>query len=80
MPFSANSTSFGKGKLSILSLIPKLGTRLLYRLDAKVTALDAKSGKEMWTQTVVDYTQGSVITSPPVVAKNVIITGFGGGG
>jgi PQQ-dependent dehydrogenase (methanol/ethanol family) len=49
------------------------------RLDAKVTALDAKSGKEMWTQTVVDYTQGSVITSPPVVAKNVIITGFGGG-
>jgi PQQ-dependent dehydrogenase (methanol/ethanol family) len=49
------------------------------RLDAKVTALDAKTGKEMWTQTVVDYTQGSVITSPPVVAKNVIITGFGGG-
>ena len=49
------------------------------RLDAKVTALDAKSGKEMWTQTVVDYTQGSVITSPPTVAKNVIITGFGGG-
>ena len=49
------------------------------RLDAKVTALDAKSGKEMWTQTVVDFTQGSVITSPPVVAKNVIITGFGGG-
>ena len=49
------------------------------RLDAKVTALDAKTGKEVWTQTVVDYTQGSVITSPPVVAKNVIITGFGGG-
>jgi len=49
------------------------------RLDAKVTALDAKTGKEMWTQTVVDYTQGSVITSPPTVAKNVLITGFGGG-
>jgi PQQ-dependent dehydrogenase (methanol/ethanol family) len=49
------------------------------RLDAKVTALDAKTGKEVWTQTVVDYTQGSVITSPPTVAKNVIITGFGGG-
>ena len=49
------------------------------RLDAKVTALDAKSGKELWTQTVVDYTQGSVITSPPTIAKNVLITGFGGG-
>ena len=49
------------------------------RLDAKVTALDAKTGKEIWTQTVVDYTQGSVITSPPTIAKNVLITGFGGG-
>lgn len=49
------------------------------RLDAKVTALDAKSGKELWTTTVVDYTQGSVITSPPTIAKNVLITGFGGG-
>jgi glucose dehydrogenase len=25
---------------------------------------------------VVDYTQGSVITSPPTVAKNVVITGY----
>ena len=49
------------------------------RLDAKVTALDAKTGKEIWTSTVVDYTQGSVITSPPTIAKNVLITGFGGG-
>ena len=49
------------------------------RLDAKMTALDAKTGKELWTSTVVDYTQGSVITSPPTAAKNVIITGFGGG-
>jgi len=49
------------------------------RLDAKLTALDAKTGKELWTSTVVDYTQGSVITSPPTAAKNVIITGFGGG-
>ena len=49
------------------------------RLDAKVTALDAKTGKEVWTSTVVDYTQGSVITSPPTIAKNVLITGYGGG-
>jgi PQQ-dependent dehydrogenase (methanol/ethanol family) len=49
------------------------------RLDAKLTALDAKTGKELWTSTVVDYTQGTVITSPPTIAKNLVITGFGGG-
>ena len=49
------------------------------RLDAKLTAVDAKTGKELWTSTVVDYTQGSVITSPPTIAGNLVITGFGGG-
>jgi PQQ-dependent dehydrogenase (methanol/ethanol family) len=49
------------------------------RLDAKMTALDAATGKELWTSTVVDYTAGSVITSPPTAVKNLIITGFGGG-
>jgi len=49
------------------------------RLDSQVTALDAKSGKEIWTTKVVDYTQGSVITSPPTLVKNLVITGFGGG-
>ena len=49
------------------------------RLDAHVAALDAKTGKELWVSKVVDYTGGSVITSPPTVVKNTIITGFGGG-
>ncbi len=49
------------------------------RLDGKLTALDAATGKELWTTQVVDYKQGSVITSPPVVAKGKVITGFGGG-
>jgi alcohol dehydrogenase (cytochrome c) len=49
------------------------------RLDAHVVALDAKTGKELWKTQIVDYTQGSVITSPPTVVKNLIITGFGGG-
>jgi PQQ-dependent dehydrogenase (methanol/ethanol family) len=49
------------------------------RLDAKLTALDAKTGKELWTSTVVDYTQGSAITSPPTIAKNLVITGYAGG-
>jgi alcohol dehydrogenase (cytochrome c) len=49
------------------------------RLDGKLAALDAKTGKELWVTTVVDYKQGSVITSPPVVAHGKVITGFGGG-
>jgi alcohol dehydrogenase (cytochrome c) len=49
------------------------------RLDAHVVALDVKTGKELWDTKVVDYTQGSVITSPPTVVKNLIITGYGGG-
>ncbi|MGH1419143.1 MAG: PQQ-dependent dehydrogenase, methanol/ethanol family [Hyphomicrobiaceae bacterium] len=48
-------------------------------LDAHVVALDANSGKELWKTKIVDYKQGSVITSPPTIAKNVVITGFGGG-
>jgi alcohol dehydrogenase (cytochrome c) len=49
------------------------------RLDGKLVALDAATGKEVWKTTVVDYKQGSVITSPPLVVKNKVITGFGGG-
>jgi PQQ-dependent dehydrogenase (methanol/ethanol family) len=49
------------------------------RLDGMLVALDAKTGEELWTTQVVDYKQGSVITSPPLVVKNLVITGFGGG-
>ena len=49
------------------------------RLDGFLAALDAKTGKELWSTQVVDYKQGSVITSPPLVVKNLVITGFGGG-
>ncbi|BCX16604.1 MAG: alcohol dehydrogenase [Geminicoccaceae bacterium] len=49
------------------------------RLDGALTALDAKTGEEVWTADVVDYKQGSVITSPPLVVKDLVITGFGGG-
>lgn len=55
------------------------GRILVGRLDGHVAALDAKTGKELWVTKVIDYTQGSVITSPPTVANNVVITGFGGG-
>jgi PQQ-dependent dehydrogenase (methanol/ethanol family) len=49
------------------------------RLDGRLVALDAATGKELWKTQVVDYTQGSVITSPPTIVKNLVITGFGGG-
>ncbi len=55
------------------------GKIFLGRLDAHVVALDAKSGKELWKTMIVDYTAGSVITSPPTLVKNLVITGFGGG-
>ncbi|HET7866729.1 MAG TPA: PQQ-dependent dehydrogenase, methanol/ethanol family [Burkholderiaceae bacterium] len=55
------------------------GKLFVGRLDGKLSAVDAATGKELWTTTVVDYKQGSVITSPPLVVKNMVITGFGGG-
>jgi alcohol dehydrogenase (cytochrome c) len=42
------------------------GKLFVGRLDGKLTALDAATGKALWTTTVVDYKQGSVITSPPL--------------
>ncbi len=48
-------------------------------LDGRLIALDAKSGKELWKTEVVDYKQGSAITSPPLVVKNMVISGYAGG-
>src|SRR5262245_25105191 len=55
------------------------GKILVSQLDGKLTALDANTGKELWTANVVDYKQGSVITSPPLIVRDKVITGFGGG-
>ena len=49
------------------------------RLDAKLVALDANNGKELWVATVQDYKKGHAITSPPVVYKNLVVTGIAGG-
>jgi len=55
------------------------GRVFVTRLDAKLVALDANTGKELWTVTVVDYKAGHAITSPPLVYKNLVVTGFAGG-
>ena len=49
------------------------------RLDSHVVALDSKTGKELWKTVIIDYKGGSVITSPPTLVKNLVITGYGGG-
>jgi glucose dehydrogenase len=49
------------------------------RLDGYLVALDARTGKKLWKAQVVDYKQGSAITSPPTVVKNLVISGFAGG-
>jgi PQQ-dependent dehydrogenase (methanol/ethanol family) len=49
------------------------------RLDAKLVALDASNGKELWVVAVQDYKKGHAITSPPVVYKNLVVTGIAGG-
>jgi PQQ-dependent dehydrogenase (methanol/ethanol family) len=55
------------------------GKVFVTRLDGYMVALDAGTGKEVWKVQVVDYTQGSAITSPPTIAKNLVISGFAGG-
>jgi PQQ-dependent dehydrogenase (methanol/ethanol family) len=49
------------------------------QLDGTLVALEAASGTQLWKSVVVDYKQGAVITSPPLVVGNKVITGFGGG-
>jgi alcohol dehydrogenase (cytochrome c) len=49
------------------------------RLDGYLVALDAKTGKELWKTQVVDYHEGAAITSPPTLAKDLVITGYAGG-
>ena len=55
------------------------GKIFVTRLDAKLVALDAASGKELWSATVMDYKKGHAITSPPLIVKDLVVTGFAGG-
>ncbi len=55
------------------------GKILFGQLDGFLTALDAKTGKQLWKSKVVDYKEGAAITSPPLIVKNLAIIGFAGG-
>jgi PQQ-dependent dehydrogenase (methanol/ethanol family) len=48
------------------------------RLDGFLVALDAKTGKELWTTQVADYKSGASISSPPVYAHGIVVTGYAG--
>lgn len=48
-------------------------------LDAKLVALDAKTGKVRWKKKVADYKAGYSITAAPIVVKGKVITGLSGG-
>lgn len=57
-----------------------LGDRLfLATLDARLIALEAKTGKELWNTEVADYKQQYSMTVAPIVVKDKVITGVAGG-
>ena len=51
----------------------------LATLDAKLVALDAKTGKPVWTATIADPELGYSETMAPTVAKGKVLVGTNGG-
>lgn len=48
-------------------------------LDCTLNALDARTGKVVWSAEVCDWTQGAYITSAPVTVKGKVFVGPSGG-
>ena len=48
-------------------------------LDGFLVALDARSGREIWSTQVADYRDGYSITVAPLAAKDKVIVGVAGG-
>ncbi|MFN7939232.1 MAG: PQQ-dependent dehydrogenase, methanol/ethanol family [Bryobacteraceae bacterium] len=47
--------------------------------DAKVIALDARTGRLRWENTLIDHRQGYSFTHAPLIVKDKVIVGSGGG-
>ncbi|MFN7921719.1 MAG: PQQ-binding-like beta-propeller repeat protein [Bryobacteraceae bacterium] len=47
--------------------------------DAKMVALDARTGRKKWETTLIDYRQGYAFTHAPLVVKDKVIIGSAGG-
>jgi len=57
-----------------------LGDRLfMATVDAKLIALDAKSGRLLWKSAQADYEAGYAGTVAPLIAKDKVIVGIAGG-
>ncbi len=59
--------AYGKGKI------------FLQQADTTLVALDAKTGKKIWSLKNGDPKKGETNTNAPVVIKNMVITGISGG-
>lgn len=55
------------------------GTLFMGTLDAHLIAVDARTGKPVWNVAVADAKQAYSITMAPLVVKNMVIVGVGGG-
>ena len=55
------------------------GMIFLHQADAKLVALDAKTGKLAWSVNDGDASKGETGTSAPLVVKNMVLVGNSGG-
>ena len=55
------------------------GTLFMGTLDAHLVAIDAKNGKPLWDVKVADSKAGYSITHAPLVIKDKVLVGMGGG-
>ena len=54
-------------------------TLFMGTLDAHVVAIDARNGRLLWNTAVADFAQAYSITHAPLVVKDKVIVGVGGG-
>jgi len=54
-------------------------TLFMGTLDAHLIAIDAKTGKPVWNVAVADFKQAYSITMAPIVVKDKVLVGVGGG-
>ena len=48
-------------------------------LDAKLLALDARTGRKLWEVVMAEYKNGYSITMAPLIVKDKVLVGIGGG-
>ena len=54
-------------------------TLFMGTLDAHLIAIDAKTGKPLWNTVVGDFKSGYSITMAPLIVKDQVLVGVGGG-